>query len=228
MPIDELVQPGTAVQDFRNKALAPLERGTPGGVTDPLSGLSRVQGPTFPTTYGAGGRFGSSLDDTAMASSSANSRLMSIINQRQQAARARQGRGVGGGISQAAARALGPAGGFGGAYGLQKNAAAAFARLNAAYQAKWGSPLVVNSGGRSYAEQARAYALYKAGRGNLAAPPGTSVHETGRAVDLGGPILNMYSPQHRWLQQFASQYGFVWTGRNFSQVEPWHWEYHGS
>lgn len=115
----------------------------------------------------------------------------------------------------------------GGNYGLTVGATRALASLNQAYRQQFGSDLVVNSGGRSYEEQARAYAAYKAGRGNLAAPPGTSVHESGRAVDLGGPIQNAGSAQHRWLQANAGRYGWVWTGKNFSQFEPWHWEFHG-
>ena len=230
MEEDELIGPRTAIQDFRNKSLAPLQRQTPGAVADP-TGRLQVRGPALPTTVGGGGNYGARLEDTASAASAANSRLMGSIASRNARLRQQQGRGVMGGATQAlvaSGAGLGPAGGFGGAYGLQKNAATAFARMSAAYQAKWGAPLVVNSGGRSRAEQAHLYALYKAGKGNLAAPPGTSVHESGRAVDLGGAIRNMNSAQHRWLQQVAAQYGFSWTGRTFSQVEPWHWEYVGS
>lgn len=42
----------------------------------------------------------------------------------------------------------------------------------------------VNSGYRSYAEQARLYAAYQAGTGALAAKPGTSNHNKGRAADV--------------------------------------------
>lgn len=226
---DELIGARTAVQDFRNKSLAPLQRNTPGAVADP-TGRLQVRGPSLPTTVGSGGLYGARLEDTARAASDGNSRLMGTIAQRNARLRQQAGRGTMGAATQAVkgAAGLGPAGGWGGQYGLQKNAASAFARLNAAYQARWGSPLVVNSGGRTRAEQAHLYALYKAGKGNLAAPPGTSVHEHGRAVDLGGAIRNMNSPQHRFLQQIASQYGFAWTGRTFSQIEPWHWEYVGS
>lgn len=227
--VDGMLDPRTAVQDFRNKSLAPLQRSAVGGVADPTGRLS-IPGPSLPTTAGAGGQYGARLEDTAAAASNANNRLMNSIAQRNSRIRQQQGRGTMGAATQAvrSASGLGAAGGWGGQYGLQKNAASALARMSAAYQAKWGAPLVVNSGGRSNAEQARLYALYKAGKGNLAAPPGTSVHESGRAVDLGGSIMNAGSAQHRWLQQVAAQYGFNWTGRTFSQVEPWHWEYVGS
>jgi D-alanyl-D-alanine carboxypeptidase/LysM domain len=43
------------------------------------------------------------------------------------------------------------------------------------------------SGYRSYAQQAELYRRYLAGIGPLAAPPGTSAHETGRALDGATP-----------------------------------------
>ena len=43
----------------------------------------------------------------------------------------------------------------------------------------------ITSGVRTYAKQAQLYADFKAGRGGLAAPPGRSRHEFGRAVDIG-------------------------------------------
>ena len=43
------------------------------------------------------------------------------------------------------------------------------------------------SGYRSYAQQAELYRRYLAGVGPLAAPPGTSAHETGRALDVATP-----------------------------------------
>ena len=46
----------------------------------------------------------------------------------------------------------------------------------------WGGS--VTSGFRTYAQQAALYAAYKNGTGNLAAPPGSSNHEGGQAVDV--------------------------------------------
>jgi D-alanyl-D-alanine carboxypeptidase/LysM domain len=43
------------------------------------------------------------------------------------------------------------------------------------------------SGYRSYAQQAELYRRYLAGAGPLAAPPGASAHETGRALDVATP-----------------------------------------
>jgi LAS superfamily LD-carboxypeptidase LdcB len=54
----------------------------------------------------------------------------------------------------------------------------------------------------------------------IAACPGTSIHQTGRAIDFkfglknGGEYL-------RWLNDNANKYGFEETVSG----EPWHWEY---
>lgn len=142
-----------------------------------------------------------------------------------------QGRGTGAGLSTSTgyrggggnySTAKGPVGARG-AYGLEAGAGARLQALQKAYQQKFGQSLPVISGGRTYQEQARLYALYKSGRGNLAAPPGTSNHESGRAVDFGGPAHG-YSPQQTWLAQNAPKFGWHWAGKNFSQVEPWHFE----
>ena len=88
---------------------------------------------------------------------------------------------------------------------------------------KAGVKLKLNSGFRTWAEQVRLYALYLAGRGNLAAKPGFSNHQSGLAVDI--QVDNSFtSPVYRWLEANAARYGFVNTGKSFSQPEPWHWE----
>lgn len=121
-------------------------------------------------------------------------------------------------------------GGPRGQYGLTVNAAKSLGGLSAAYAKAGNGNLIINSGGRTYAEQAKAYADYKAGRGNLAAPPGSSLHESGIAADFGGPIYNkntnaaMATKQHTWLRQNAAQFKWFWVGKNFG--ESWHWEYH--
>lgn len=45
------------------------------------------------------------------------------------------------------------------------------------------------SGYRTYAQQAELYRAYLAGTGPLAAAPGTSAHESGRALDLASPVM---------------------------------------
>lgn len=109
---------------------------------------------------------------------------------------------------------------------LARNAAAALGQMNAAMSQAIGRTVNVNEGWRSLGRQQQLYALYKAGKGNLAAVPGTSVHGTGRAADLAVGSTN--SAQFRWLVKNAYRFGWSWTGRTFSQVEPWHWEYVGN
>ena len=74
---------------------------------------------------------------------------------------------------------------------LNGDAAASYLRMLAA-----GCPTGGISGmgaGRTYAEQKRLYDLYRAGKGNLAAKPGTSLHEKGNALDL-----ERGTPAQRW------------------------------
>jgi LAS superfamily LD-carboxypeptidase LdcB len=77
--------------------------------------------------------------------------------------------------------------------------------------------LHVNSGYRSYAEQAQLYRDYQNGAGNLAAPPGRSTHGLGLSADI-----NTTNPKVlAWLRANAAKYGFV----NDVSGEPWHWTY---
>lgn len=101
--------------------------------------------------------------------------------------------------------------------------------MNAAFRQRFGYDMKVVSGGRSYAEQKRLYDGYKRGLPgyNLAARPGTSVHESGRAVDFGGALHSSGTREHNWLVQNAGRWGFKWTGKNFKQFEPWHFEWWG-
>lgn len=62
--------------------------------------------------------------------------------------------------------------------------------------AQTGRVLPIASAGRTYAQQAELYRLYKAGKGPLALPPGTSIHETGNAIDWGNAVytfLGLYA-----------------------------------
>lgn len=62
-----------------------------------------------------------------------------------------------------------------------------------------GERWTVNSGYRSYAEQERLYELYIHGKGNLAAKPGTSNHNRGKALDISGPDgTSVGSVRRRW------------------------------
>lgn len=92
----------------------------------------------------------------------------------------------------------------------------------AAIQHRLGVPVlaaVSGEGFRTYAQQQAAYQAYQNGTGNLAAPPGQSMHEAGRAVDIDTSFLYAH-PEVRAALDHA---GWV----NAVSGEPWHWEYQG-
>lgn len=68
--------------------------------------------------------------------------------------------------------------------GMDPAARKNFLSMAKEYYESTGKKLKVNSAKRSYDQQAKLYALYKAGKGNPAAPPGKSLHEFGYALDL--------------------------------------------
>jgi peptidoglycan hydrolase-like protein with peptidoglycan-binding domain len=93
-------------------------------------------------------------------------------------------------------------------------AARAFGRMDAAARAA-GHDLHVNSGYRTYGEQAALYQAYRNGTGNLAAAPGRSTHGLGLSADI-----QVTDPATlRWLRANAGRYGFV----NDVPSEAWHW-----
>jgi hypothetical protein len=80
-----------------------------------------------------------------------------------------------------------------------------------------GVMLQVTSGFRTVQQQRDLYALYRSGRGPLAARPGSSNHQSGHALDL-----EARSPQiRRWLQRYAFRFGF----RRTVSSERWHYEH---
>jgi len=93
-------------------------------------------------------------------------------------------------------------------------AARTFRRMDAAATAA-GHNLHVNSGYRTYAEQAALYQAYLNGTGNLAVPPGHSTHGLGLSADI-----QVTDPATlHWLRTHAGKYGFV----NDVPSEAWHW-----
>lgn len=106
---------------------------------------------------------------------------------------------------------------------IEVGVAAAFMRMRAAAQAN-GISLKLESAFRTMGEQERLYRAYLDGSGNLAAPPGYSTHQNGIAIDIR--VRNSFtSPEYLWLASNAKRYGFINTGKDFAQPEPWHWEY---
>jgi LAS superfamily LD-carboxypeptidase LdcB len=80
-----------------------------------------------------------------------------------------------------------------------------------------GITLTIESGFRTHAEQAVLYSAWRRGKGNRAARPGESNHQSGRALDISVREDSTYA----WLSANASRFGFTRTVAN----EPWHWEY---
>lgn len=99
---------------------------------------------------------------------------------------------------------------------VEINTARAFLRMQAA-AAKDGVDLRIESGFRSAEQQLELFRAWRRGRGNKAARPGESNHQSGRALDL--------RVHHRgakeWLAANAAMFRFKRTVKG----EPWHWEY---
>jgi len=106
---------------------------------------------------------------------------------------------------------VGPIGGY-----LRKAAALAWEAMQRAF----GGGLSLTEGYRDLANQQMRYSAYRAGRGNLAATPGTSVHGYGLAADVGGG-------SQAWMRANGPRFGWYPTGLSFAQREPWHFEYKG-
>ena len=96
---------------------------------------------------------------------------------------------------------------------------------------KAGVLIRINSGFRTVGRQQYFWNLYKSGKGNLAARPGTSRHGIGTALDLNTncgrqnpgsvPSQCKSSNVYCWLINNAHKYNFKRTVAN----EPWHWEF---
>ena len=95
---------------------------------------------------------------------------------------------------------------------MRPDVARAFDRMAAAAR-RAGIALIVNSGYRSDAEQARLFAANPNPR--MVARPGRSLHRFGTELDLGPPSA------YGWLARNARRFGFV---KRYSW-EPWHYGY---
>lgn len=116
---------------------------------------------------------------------------------------------------------------------LRPDAATAMTNLRAAYQAAMGSSLNITEGYRALGAasdpvgadtQWGLWKLYLAG-GPLAASPGFSNHGWGLAVDFAYPLNTQGTAGFNWMLSHSYNYGWTWAGQNFSEIEPWHWEY---
>ena len=95
---------------------------------------------------------------------------------------------------------------------MRPDVALAFDRMVAA-AARDGVSLIVVSGFRSNAEQARLFAAHPDPR--WVAPPGKSLHRLGTELDLGP------ASAYAWLEAHATRFGF----RQRYSWERWHWGY---
>ena len=82
-----------------------------------------------------------------------------------------------------------------------------------------GVALRIVSGFRTHERQTELYRAWRSGAGNLAARPGYSNHQAGRAIDL-----DLDHATYAWLQTNARRHGFHRTVHG----EPWHWEFLGA
>ena len=99
---------------------------------------------------------------------------------------------------------------------VEVHTAAAFTRMrDAALRDR--VRLRIASGFRTMAHQEALYRAYRRGRGNLAAVPGRSNHQSGHALDLNTSTPGVL----RWLERNARRFGF----RRTVPTEPWHWEW---
>jgi hypothetical protein len=96
---------------------------------------------------------------------------------------------------------------------MRPDVAVAFDRMAAAARAEAGLTLLVTSGYRSDAEQARLFAAHPDPQ--WVAPPGQSLHRYGTELDLGPPAA------YGWLAANAGRFSFV---KRYAW-EPWHFGY---
>ena len=104
---------------------------------------------------------------------------------------------------------------------LASNAAAAWDAMRQGSLRDFGIDLYPGgpfSGYRSYAQQLYLYNLYLSGQGSLAAPPGTSSHEYGYALDLADPSMRAV------VDQIGANYGWA---KIEAPEEWWHINYVG-
>lgn len=83
--------------------------------------------------------------------------------------------------------------------------------------AKDGVDLRIESGFRTTEEQQVLFRAWRRGRGNKAARPGESNHQSGRALDIAVQSAGAFE----WLEANAVTFRFKRTVKG----EPWHWEY---
>jgi len=113
---------------------------------------------------------------------------------------------------------------------LRKDAAKAWNAMNAESVRKYGvtlRPTGSRSSYRDYAGQVYFWNLYRSGRGNLAARPGTSNHGWGLAVDVATPQMRSivdkigakYGWAKRWSDAPSEWWHLKWKPGNYPAVK---------
>lgn len=128
---------------------------------------------------------------------------------------------------------------------MQSEAARALEALFQAAEKEQGYRLMGISGYRSYSRQRAIYQRKIDSTGSakkarlLVAPPGTSEHQLGLAMDVGRKAIQNLnsgfgkSPEGKWLAENAHRFGFIirykaeWTDVTGYAYEPWHIRYVG-
>jgi type II secretory pathway pseudopilin PulG len=110
---------------------------------------------------------------------------------------------------------------------LRGDAARALTRLNADFRTEFGENIAIDLSYRSYADQVEMREWY----GSVAAPPGTSNHGLGTAVDVWEwQAYGFGSARYEWLVENGPRFGWVapgWARADGSNPEYWHFEYTG-
>lgn len=107
---------------------------------------------------------------------------------------------------------------------LRCDAARSMVGLDRAFRARFGTHIGITDAYRDYSTQV----LLKRTKGYLAAPPGTSNHGWGVAVDFGSGINRFGSAAYRWMRARAATFGWhhpSWADQGSRKPEPWHWEF---
>lgn len=105
---------------------------------------------------------------------------------------------------------------------------AAFIKVAQKFKSETGLTLHIKSGLRTRLEQTILWNDYMSGKRGLAAKPGTSEHETGRALDVYDSgtdpgVTVAGTTRHIILVRLMLEEGFKATGDTFG--EPWHFEF---
>jgi hypothetical protein len=110
---------------------------------------------------------------------------------------------------------------------LRSDAATKFRELSNAFQAKFGSALVIREGYRSYDRQVYLYNgwIQKLPGFNYAAAPGSSNHGWATACDFASGVDSYGTAQKIWMDANAPAFGWSPTGNGFPSREPWHFDY---